>query len=73
MPCWRTRGRGSGRKAYPISSSSKRRFKSIKPTKKAYESRKCKVCNAPFILGPLDPNVDVCPLHAYTEITRATK
>ena len=30
-----------------------------------YRKKKCKACKTPFILGPLDPDVDICPLHAY--------
>ena len=29
-----------------------------------YTLRRCKRCGMPFILGPLDPNVFVCPFHA---------
>ena len=30
-----------------------------------YRKKKCKVCKTPFVLGPLDPNMDVCPLHTF--------
>jgi len=36
----------------------------LKPSGK-YQVKKCGVCRAKFLLGPLDPDVDVCPLHAY--------
>jgi len=35
-----------------------------------YTRRKCRVCGVPFILGPLDPDVHVCPFHALKALKR---
>jgi len=32
--------------------------------RKGYVVRKCRRCGTPFVLGPLDPDVYVCPFHA---------
>jgi uncharacterized Zn finger protein (UPF0148 family) len=36
-----------------------------------YQKKQCKQCGLPFILGPLDPDVDYCPVCAYGKITDA--
>jgi Fe-S-cluster-containing dehydrogenase component len=31
-----------------------------------YQVKKCRICGAKFLLGPLDPKgIDVCPIHAF--------
>ena len=34
-----------------------------------YRKKECKVCKTPFILGPFDPDMNICPLHAYKVVT----
>ena len=81
MTEFRTKGKGSNRVVYPISPRrSKRKFKTIK-TKKGekekrigiYRVRKCRVCGNEFLLGPADPDVHVCPVHAYEELAQEGK
>jgi hypothetical protein len=33
-----------------------------------YRKKKCKVCKTPFILDPLDPDMNICPLHGYVAL-----
>jgi rubredoxin len=35
---------------------------------KPYRIRKCRVCGMPFVLGILDPDVHICPFHAFKSL-----
>jgi hypothetical protein len=85
MSVWKSRHsdgrhfREDGPRGYPSSEATVKKVGRVaKPADKRhhrslYTVRRCKACNIPFILGPLDPDVDYCPLHAYLILRNVKK